>query len=72
MHFHDLRGTAATRLYAAGLAERDIALIMGWSEISVQKLIDRYVRKDVRGLDLIRRLDEYGQRTNSAKLSAEP
>jgi hypothetical protein len=40
---------------------------MGWSEKSVEKLIDKYVRKDERGRELIRRLDEYGQRTNSAK-----
>jgi integrase len=30
LHFHDLRGTAATRFYIAGLPERVIAEIMGW------------------------------------------
>jgi integrase len=30
LHFHDLRGTAATRFYIAGLSERVIAEIMGW------------------------------------------
>src|SRR5262249_37872248 len=30
LHFHDLRGTAATRFYVAGLPERVIAEIMGW------------------------------------------
>jgi Phage integrase family len=32
LHFHDLRGTAATRFYTAGLSERVIAEIMGWEE----------------------------------------
>jgi integrase len=72
LHFHDLRGTAATRLYAADIAVRDIAWIMGWSETSVEKLIDRYVRKAERGRELIRRLDEYKTGTDSAKLSAKP
>jgi integrase len=30
LHFHDLRGTAATRFYVAGLPERVIAEILGW------------------------------------------
>jgi integrase len=30
LHFHDLRGTAATRFYTAGLSETVIAEIMGW------------------------------------------
>lgn len=29
LHFHDLRGTAATRFYLAGVLERAIAEIMG-------------------------------------------
>src|SRR5262249_30889652 len=32
LHFHDLRGTAATKFYIAGLSERVIAEIMGWEE----------------------------------------
>ena len=32
LHFHDLRGTAATKFYIAGLSEREIAEIMGWEE----------------------------------------
>jgi integrase len=32
LHFHDLRGTAATKFYVAGLSERVIAEILGWSE----------------------------------------
>lgn len=43
LHFHDLRGTAATRFYMAGLPERVIAEIMGWEEEHVAKIIRRYV-----------------------------
>ncbi len=45
-HFHDLRGTAATRFYIAGLTTREIAVILGWSDKRVEELIDRYVKKD--------------------------
>jgi integrase len=43
LHFHDLRGTAATRFYTAGLRENVIAEIMGWEEAHVSKIIRRYV-----------------------------
>jgi integrase len=43
LHFHDLRGTAATKFYTAGLPERVIAEIMGWEEDYVAKIIRRYV-----------------------------
>jgi integrase len=43
LHFHDLRGTAATRFYIAGLPERVIAEILGWQEENVGKIIRRYV-----------------------------
>jgi integrase len=43
LHFHDLRGTAATRFYVAGLSVRVIAEIMGWDEEAVEKIIRRYV-----------------------------
>ena len=72
LHFHDLRRTAATRLYAAGVPVRDIAGIMGWSEKSVERLTNTYVKKDERKAELILLVDEYDQRTNSAKLSAKP
>ena len=45
LHFHDLRGTAATKFYVAGLSEREIAEIMGWEEESVRKIIRRYVAR---------------------------
>ncbi|MFI0848543.1 tyrosine-type recombinase/integrase [Mesorhizobium sp. IMUNJ 23232] len=43
LHFHDLRGTAATKFYTAGLSEREIAEVMGWEEESVSRIIRRYV-----------------------------
>ncbi len=32
LHFHDLRGTAATKFYLARLELRSIAEILGWEE----------------------------------------
>ena len=43
LHFHDLRGTAATKFYTLGLPNRVIAEIMGWSEDEVEGIIRRYV-----------------------------
>lgn len=54
--FHDLRGTAATRFYVAGLSEREIAHVMGWSEVRVQRMIDTYVKRDEILRDQIGRL----------------
>lgn len=43
LHFHDLRGTAATRFYLADIKVRLIAEIMAWDEDHVEKIIRRYV-----------------------------
>jgi integrase len=45
LHFHDLRGTAVTKFYVAGLKVRVIAEIMGWEEQTVEKIIRRYVSR---------------------------
>lgn len=66
-HFHDLRGTAATKLYQAGLKPREIAGVMGWAEAHVEALIDKYVKRDEVMKDMIRRFDENEARTASAK-----
>lgn len=58
LHFHDLRGTAATKFYLAGLSEREIAEIMGWEEEYVGRIIRRYVGRTAAIEDRIRRLDE--------------
>lgn len=61
LHFHDLRGTAATNFYAAGFSTRTIAGILGWSEMKVERLIDRYVKRDAILDAEIRRMDSFTQ-----------
>jgi integrase len=58
LHFHDLRGTAATKFYLAGMSEREIGEIMGWEEESVRKIIRRYVDRQAAIKDRIRKLNE--------------
>jgi integrase len=58
LHFHDLRGTAATRFYIAGLSERVIAEIMGWEEEHVAKIIRRYVDRTAATRAIIRQLNK--------------
>ncbi len=60
LHFHDLRGTAATRFYVAGLSEREIAEVMAWEEGQVSRIIRRYVTRGAAVKDRIRRLDAAG------------
>jgi integrase len=43
LHFNDLRGTAATKFYIAGFTMREIAETLAWEEVSVDKIIRRYV-----------------------------
>jgi integrase len=59
LHFHDLRGTAATNYYRAGLTSQEIADIMGWGKEHVEKLIDIYVKRDELLLDRIHRLERF-------------
>lgn len=63
LHFHDLRGTAATRFYVAGLPERVIAEIMGWEEEHVARIIRRYVDRSAATKAIIRQLDKAERRT---------
>lgn len=56
LHFHDLRGTACTRLYIAGSPKRDLATIFGWSEDAVDALLTKYVSGDAVALDLLSRM----------------
>lgn len=72
LHFHDLRGTAATRMYLGDLTLREIAQIMGWAEDKVERLISIYVNRDALLRDRIRRMDENGRRTASEKLGEKP
>jgi integrase len=63
LHFHDLRGTAATRFYIAGLPIRVIAEILAWSEDQVDKIIRRYVARGAATKEAIRQLNEARRRT---------
>jgi integrase len=58
LHFHDLRGTAATRFYNAGLSVRVIAEIMGWEEDNVARIIRRYVGRSAATKALIQQLNK--------------
>src|SRR5262249_31508053 len=57
LHFHDLRGTAATKFYIAGLSIRVIAEILAWSEDQVERIIRRYVARAAATKDAIRKLN---------------
>jgi integrase len=58
LHFHDLRGTAATKFYIAGLPIRVIAEILAWSEEQVDRIIRRYVGRAAATKAAIRQLNE--------------
>lgn len=48
LHFHDLRGTAVTRLATAGATEAEIATFTGHSLITVRAILDKhYLARDV-------------------------
>lgn len=57
LHLHDRRGTFATFIYRAGFTVREIAVTLGWTEDRVERLIDRYVKRDEILKDRIRRLE---------------
>ena len=62
LHFHDLRGTAATKFYIAGLSIRVIAEILAWSEDQVERIIRRYVARAAATKEAIRKLNEARKR----------
>jgi integrase len=61
LHFHDLRSTAATRFYVAGLSTRAIAEIMGWEEEMVEKIIRRHVERNAATRAVIAQLNRTGK-----------
>jgi integrase len=65
LHFHDLRGTAATRFYIAGLPMREIAEIMGWEEEYVHRIIRRYVGRNAAIVATIDRLNQAATETKT-------
>ena len=72
LHFHDLRGTAATKFYIAGLPIRVTAEILAWSEEQVERIIRRYVGRSAATKAAIQQLNEARGGTKSAKLPAKP
>ena len=58
LHFHDLRGTAATKFYIAGLSIRVIAEMLAWSEEQVERIIRRYVARGAATKAAIKMLNE--------------
>lgn len=46
-HFHDLRGTAATKLCLVGLNDNQIAAIIGWKPGRVAEIRARYVDREM-------------------------
>lgn len=71
LRFHDLRGTAATKFFVAGFSEREIAVMLGWSEKQVERIIDRYVRRDAILRDRIERMDFAFKRKRRKSQNAE-
>lgn len=60
LHFHDTRGTAATKFALAGFTDEDIAEIVGWEVSRVKRIIDRYVRRAARLKAKIEKMDGAG------------
>jgi len=71
LHFHDLRGTAATKFYIAGLSIRVIAEILAWSEDQVERIIRRYVARSAATKAAIQQLNEARRRTISLQNSLQ-
>lgn len=58
LHFHDARGTAATKFYVAGFSAEEIAEIVGWEKAKVERIIDKYVNRASRLKDKIKRMGQ--------------
>jgi len=58
LHFHDLRGTFATRAHLAGLSNREIAELLAWEETRVDQIIRRYVGRKAVAQAMIRKLNQ--------------
>lgn len=58
LHFHDLRGTAITRIYLVLPDSAELARIFAWSKDRVDDLLTKYVSGDQVALDLLRRMNQ--------------
>jgi len=56
-HLHDLRGTCATALFAAGLSNEQVADILAWSPSEVEGVRHLYVDRKERIVAVTKRLD---------------
>lgn len=63
LHFHDLRGTAATKFHIADLPVRVIAEILAWNEDQIERIIRRYIGRAAATKEIIRQLNEARKRT---------
>lgn len=68
LHFHDLRRTAATKFYLAGLSVRVIAEIIGCERDAVDEIIRRYVSRTAATEAVINQIGKAKARTESVKL----
>ncbi len=64
LHFHDLRGTAATNFARAGLTATEIARILAWSPARVERILARYVH----GAAVLREIARRVERVQNEKL----
>lgn len=55
LHFHDLRGTATTRLILAGIPKEDVCIMLGWKPDEVDEIIRRYVADEAMAKGLLLR-----------------
>lgn len=61
-HFHDLRGTAATRFMIEGrLSDEEIAEIMGWDPKRVTRIRRRYVDRERIARGVVARIERTGK-----------
>jgi len=60
LRLHDLRGTAATNLVAAGLSPEDAATVLGWSKQQVEAILAKYVTGEAIALAIVERMKRRG------------
>jgi integrase len=64
-HFHDLRGTAATKLCLVGLNDNEIAAIIGWKPNRVAEIRAKYVDRELIIQGVVDQLEENKDRTKT-------
>jgi integrase len=73
LHFHDLRGSAVSRLAEAGCTEAEIAAITGHALREVSVMLDRYLNRSEKLAEAaILKLEREQTRTKSCKPGCKP